>query len=194
MIKNLKKLEVINIIMDDNNLHLVPVKLSNKGADTAMLVGDLDFDISNPEWFPDKKYLNDNYSFTIPFVEIEEHIFISDILLVNSSLENKIIGTIRGYNYHNEKEFNRLDFENEKELVLALRRGKIDYAIISKLPALYWANLFKVSLTTHSVHSGGHLHFRFPKNNEHLIPLFNKSINKFLNNGTIEEIIEKYTQ
>lgn len=186
--------EVINLILKDNNFILKPVTLSNQGADLAMKVGELDFDVSNPDWYSDKEFMEKNYVFSEPFVDIEEHVFVSDQTLLNSDITGKIIGTVRGYNYHNESEFNRLNFQNERELILALGRGKVDYVIVSVLPALYWADILKVSLHTHSIHSSGQLHFRFNRSKKHYVPQFNRSIEKLKSTGEIEKIIEKYIQ
>lgn len=184
--------QILTLANIKNEKHNYPPKRTNQALDN----GDLDFDIISPSWLPHgemgPKFVRSTSMFTI-----KENIITlpskaqqwADIAYI----KGKRIGTVRGYLYHDDKEFIRVDFLSERELVRALHKGRIEAAISGDLPALYWSKEHGLPITLASVHSEGELVIRLRKEHAALLPKINDAISTLKTNGTIDALINKYT-
>ncbi|MGB6137966.1 MAG: transporter substrate-binding domain-containing protein [Shewanella sp.] len=177
----------------NNEKHNFPPRRTNYALDN----GWLDFDFVSPSWFPNND-LGELFVQSSAIIAIEEYI----ITLAsnakdwqhNDNLKGQEIGTVGGYLYHNDSEFTRVDFTSEKDLIKALYKDRVKAAISGDLPALYWAKKLNCPVTLAALHSKGHLVMRLRKEHVALLPSINAAIAELQSNGTIDRIIDKYTQ
>ena len=101
---------------------------------------------------------------------------------------------MRGYLYHDDKDFIRADFTSEQELIKALDKHRVNAVIAGNYPALYWSTQLRIPVALAAVHSDGDLVFRLRKEHADLLPAINQAIATLKANGKIDEIIKKYTQ
>jgi polar amino acid transport system substrate-binding protein len=83
---------------------------------------------------------------------------------------------------------------SEKELTIALDKGRINYAFVGDLPALYWAKTLGVKIELGPIHSSGLLHIRLRKEKIALLPKINAAIDALMSSGEIQRKIDKYTK
>ena len=82
----------------------------------------------------------------------------------------------------------------ERELIKALHKNRIEAAISGDLPALYWSNKLDQKIALAAVHSNGVLVMRLRKEHHLLLPQINAAIAHLKADGTINAIIDKYTK
>jgi polar amino acid transport system substrate-binding protein len=173
--------------------HGFPPKRTNQALDT----GQLDFDVISPSWFKEGN-IGDNFIQSDPIIPIIENIIVLEKNAPKwqalSSIKNKEIGTVLGYLYQDDADFTRVDFKSERELVMALHKGRIEAAISGDLPALYWAKELDLPVKLAAVHSSGYLVVRLRKEHSKLMPAINSAIKDLKDSGELQKIIDKYTQ
>jgi len=190
--------DVVELILATANISgqeiILPPKRTNLSLENALV----DFDLVNPEWLSEKEK-SYGYVFSDTVIPIKEHIiYLRGTLPPKKNLGNyeqlkgHDIGTVRGYYYHNDHLFNRLDYSSEKELIMALFRKRISLAIIGDKPAQYWAKKLSVPIVLGPVHSDGFLRIRLKKERESLLPQINNAIQTLKINGSISRIIDYY--
>lgn len=161
----------------------------------ALSTGELDFDVSSPGWFADGKIPN-AFHISEGLLEISEYVVTlpknSRKYLLSSDIEGKQIGTVRGYDYNNDKLFIRADFNSEEKLIQALAKGRIEVAIMGDLPALHWAKKANIDIVLGPVNSRGDLHMRFSEKHAYLIPKINQAIARLKSKGKVFEILSRY--
>jgi hypothetical protein len=189
--------DVVELILATANISgqeiILPPIRTNLSLENALV----DFDLVNPEWLSEKEK-SYGYVFSDTVIPIKEHIiYLSgtptpENLGEEEQLEGQDLGTVRGYYYHNDHLFNRLDYPSEKELIKALFRKRLSFAIIGDKPALYWAKQLSVPIVLGPIHSDGFLRIRLRKERESLLPQINNAIQALKINGNISRIIEFY--
>lgn len=178
------------------HIELRKENLSPRRTNKALEAGLLDFDIVSPSWFESSDF-GPQFVKSDPIIAITEHIVVlagqqsawQDI----RKIYGQEIGTVRGYLYHDDGLFTRIDFKSERELIMALQKGRIEAAISADLTALYWAKQLQVSVELAAVHSDGVLVVRLRKEHQALLPSINRAIGQLKDNGTIDAIVNKYT-
>ncbi|MBB1438682.1 transporter substrate-binding domain-containing protein, partial [Shewanella sp. SG41-4] len=173
--------------------HNFPPKRTNYALDTGLL----DFDFVSPSWFPNQE-LGTLFVQSNPIIAIQENIITLEEKANDwqsiDNIKGKEIGTVRGYLYHDDAEFIRVDFTSERDLIKALYKNRVDAAISGDLPALYWAKKLNNPITLAAIHSKGHLVMRLRKEHVALLPQINAAIAELEQNGTTQSIIDKYTK
>ena len=173
--------ELIPQILSLANIEGENLSLPPKRTNNALETGQLDFDVVSPSWF-------ENQDFGPLFVKSDPIMPITEYVVTRpenvesfkeiTGIKGKQIGTVRGYLYHDDKEFIRVDFTSEQELI----------------KALYWSNKLKIPVGLAAVHSDGVLVLRLRKEHAALLPALNHAIAQLKANGKVEQIINKYTQ
>ncbi|WP_394129626.1 substrate-binding periplasmic protein [Shewanella maritima] len=172
--------------------HNYPPKRTNQALETGLL----DFDVVSPDWFENHD-IGAKFVKSIAILPIKEYIicrtenaaYWQDL----AKIKGQDIGTVRGYLYHDDDTFNRVDFTSERELVKAIDKKRVNLAISGDLPALYWANELGINIALAGIHSDGKLVLRIRKEHHALLPQVNLAISQLSQDGTIEALIEKYT-
>ena len=188
--------ELIPLILTKADIKGQQITLPPKRTNLALQKGLLDFDITSPSWFANDQ-VDNAFILSLPIMPVRELVYVLDDQIAHERFnpnKNVIVGTVRGYFYHNDNKFTRDDFPSEKELVLALATNRIEYAIIGDLPAEYWASKFNIALKVNTEHSSGFLHVRLHKKYQHLIANINAAITELKDNGTIEKVVSSYMQ
>ena len=189
--------ELVPLLLAHANIKIEKHNFPPRRTNYALDNGWLDFDFVSPSWFPNDD-LGELFVQSSAIIAIEEHIITLASNAKNwqssDSLTGQEIGTVGGYLYHNDTEFTRVDFTSEKELIKALYKDRVKAAISGDLPALYWAKQLNCPVTFAALHSKGHLVMRLRKEHAALLPNINAAIAELQSNGTIDRIIDKYTQ
>jgi len=187
--------ELIPIILSKSGISGEQITLPPKRTNLALEAGLLDFDIVSPSWF-ENEYVSEQFVLSNAILPIKEYVVhLPKLSLSKTKLEHfndQRIGTVRGYIYHNDQHFKRVDFSSEKELVKALATKRVEYAIIGDLPARYWSSKLNVPIEMQVEHSSGTLHIRLHKKYHYLLPIINKSILQLKKEGEIDKIIGHY--
>ena len=187
--------ELVPIILQEAHIDGEQVTLPPSRTVLALEKGLLDFDLVSPSWF-DNDDIGENFVTSEPIIPIKEYfVYLPSTHAAPPPITqfyNTEIGTVRGYYYHNDHDFKRIDFSSEKELILALTNKRVNYAIIGDLPALYWSQQLDLPVTLGVIHSSGYLHMRLRKKYKHLLPDINNAIKKLKSQGIIKEVIEHY--
>ncbi len=173
--------------------HNFPPKRTNQALEKGLL----DFDFVSPSWFP-KGDMGELFIQSEPILNIQENIITlkqnksqwADITMI----EGEPIGTVRGYLYHDDDAFTRVDFGSEKQLIKALHKQRVQAAISGDLPALYWAKKLSMPIALASVHSRGVLVMRLRKEHSEMMPQINRAIAQLKTDGTIQALVDKYTK
>ncbi|PIW59437.1 transporter substrate-binding domain-containing protein [Shewanella sp. CG12_big_fil_rev_8_21_14_0_65_47_15] len=189
--------ELIPMILSLANIEGEILSLPPKRTNNALETGLLDFDVVSPSWF-EKQAFGPQFVQSAPIMQITEYVVTlpENVKQYDSidQIKGKAIGTVRGYLYHNDKEFIRVDFTSEQELIKALNKHRIDAIIVGNYPALYWSSKLGVPVGLAAIHSNGELVLRLRKEHAELLPAINQAITTLKANGKIDEIIKKYTQ
>jgi polar amino acid transport system substrate-binding protein len=189
--------ELVPLLLAKANIEVEKNNYPPKRTNYALANGLLDFDFVSPSWFEDQK-VGDDFVSSIAILVIQENIITLDKNAQKwqdvNQIKGKKIGTIRGYLYHDDAEFTRVDFTSERELIKALHKERVEAVISGDLPALYWAKKLNRPVTLAAIHSEGHLVMRLRKKHTALLPQINAAIAEFNQNGTTQSIIEKYTK
>ena len=184
--------KILSMAQIDIEKHNFPPKRTNQ----ALATGLLDFDFVSPSWFAGGD-MGEAFIQSEPVLNIQENIITleqntaawADI----DKIKGQSIGTIRGYLYHDADVFKRVDFASEKKLIMALHKNRVQAAISGDLPALYWAKQLNVPISLAAVHSKGVLVMRLRKEHHGLIPNINAAIVSLKKDGTIQQLVNKYT-
>ncbi|RDH45481.1 hypothetical protein B9G39_19650 [Zooshikella ganghwensis] len=99
---------------------------------------------------------------------------------------------MKGYDYFDQSQFERVNFESEKELLIAVSNGVVKQGIIAKKSAMYWSKVLNQEVIFGATHSKAPLVFRMHK---HLKPYkhrIDSAIDQVKRDGTLERIIYKY--
>lgn len=189
--------ELIPMILSMAEIKGEILSLPPKRTNNALETGLLDFDIVSPSWF-EKQDFGPLFVKSAPIMQITEYVV---TLPENASKYNDIsqikgqeIGTVRGYLYHDDKDFIRADFTSELELIKALDKHRVNAVIAGNYPALYWSTQLRIPVALAAVHSDGDLVFRLRREHADLLPDINQAIATLKASGKIDEIIKKYTQ
>ncbi|QDE32221.1 substrate-binding periplasmic protein [Shewanella polaris] len=189
--------ELVPLILSQANISIENHNFPPKRTNYALENGLLDFDIVSPSWFENQD-LGDDFTQSIPILTIQENIITLDKNAHKwqdiNQIKDKRIGTIRGYLYHNDTNFIRVDFASERELIKALHRERVSAAISGDLPALYWAKQLNIPITLAAIHSKGELVLRLRKQHAILLPQINAAIIQLQQNGAVNKMINKYTK
>lgn len=168
-----------------------------KRTNQALKNGDLDFDVVSPSWFAGEE-INPQFVQSIPIMPIVENIIVLPENAAKwqslSAIKGQPIGTVFGYLYKDDADFVRVDFKSERELILALQKGRIEAAISGDYPARYWAKKLDLPISLAAIHSSGDLVIRLRKEHSHLLPSINSAIQTLKQSGEIQRVIDKYTQ
>ncbi|WP_258191883.1 substrate-binding periplasmic protein [Shewanella morhuae] len=189
--------ELIPMILSLAKIEAEILDLPPKRTNNALETGQLDFDIVSPSWFV-KQDLGPLFVKSTPIIKIIEYVVTlpENVIQYNdiNQIKGKHIGTVRGYLYHDDKDFIRADFTSEQELVKALDKHRVDAIIAGNYPVLYWSTQLGIPVALAAVHSDGDLVFRLRKEHVNLLPAINQAIATLKANGKIDEIVKKYTQ
>ncbi len=185
--------KILSIAEVEVEKHNFPPKRTNQALEKGLL----DFDFVSPSWFP-KGDMGELFIQSSAILSIQENIITleknqsqwSDI----DKITGKSIGTVRGYLYHDDDIFTRVDFASEKQLIKALHKDRVSAAISGDLPALYWAKQLQLPIALAAVHSSGVLVMRLRKEHSSVMPRINMAIAQLQNDGTIQAIVDKYTK
>ncbi|MBQ4849409.1 ABC transporter substrate-binding protein [Pseudoalteromonas sp. MMG012] len=186
--------EAIQAILKEANITGEDLLLPAKRTNYYLQQQKIDFDLVSPSWLKDTELNNPQYIFSIAILPISEYIVTRLKTHVPPSLEHMIVGTVRGYYYHNDEVFERVDFNSEKELMLALHRKRVDQIIIGNLPALYWSKKLNIRFFMAAIHSQGYIHMRLLSKHKHLLPTINKAIEALSKKTYFKNIERKYLQ
>ncbi|MFC3033555.1 transporter substrate-binding domain-containing protein [Pseudoalteromonas fenneropenaei] len=156
--------------------------------------GQLDFDVLSPDWLSETQRQNKLFVFSEPFLAINEYVVTRPDFNRNHQplLAGQVVGTVRGYYYHDDAEFERQDFNSERELMQALHIGRVDRIIIGDLPALYWSQELGIPFQYSALHSKGELHIRLLAKHQNLLPQLNTAIKELKASGTFIAIEKQY--
>ncbi|KAF7788712.1 hypothetical protein PRUB_a1758 [Pseudoalteromonas rubra] len=169
---------------------VLPAKRTNRYLES----GKIDFDLISPAWLKASQLTDPQFVFSDAMLLIREYVVTRAATTPVNSLAGRMVGTVRGYYYHDDDEFVRADFESERALLQALKKGRIDMAIIGDLPAQYWSAQDKVTLHFNQLHSQGTLHIRLRAEHAHLLPVLNRAIQTLRDTGQITRIETDYLQ
>jgi polar amino acid transport system substrate-binding protein len=189
--------ELVPLLLAKANIAIEKHNFPPKRTNYALDKGLLDFDFVSPSWFPNQE-LGSLFVQSDPIIAIKENIITLEEKAKDwqniDQIKAKEIGTVRGYLYHDDAEFTRVDFLSERDLIKALHKNRVDAAICGDLPALYWAKKLNSPITLAAIHTQGHLVMRLRKEHAALLPRINAAIAEFKQNGTTQRIIDKYTK
>lgn len=166
-----------------------------KRASKAFKEGRLDLDFMSPSWFANGDF-GDEYVSTSPIFSLTEYIVtLSDnsIRYANpKDIYGKRVGTVSGYNYHDEDKFVRVDFLSESALIRGLDKRRFDLVILEGKTANYWADVHDVPISFASIHSQGVIVIRLRKELSYLLSKLNAAIEALKREGEIERILKSY--
>ncbi|MFD2166797.1 substrate-binding periplasmic protein [Thalassotalea euphylliae] len=184
--------ELIPLVLARSKIKGKKIVLPAARMNKALEGGVIDFDIISPSWIKPNERIG-QFVFSEDIMSIEEY----TVKLASSTqhipYKGNRVGTVRGYLYHDDDQYKRVDFSSEKNLVMALSTKRIKVAIIGKLPAQYWASQLGVEIKFQELHSSGMLHIRLRSEFSHLLPQINAAITSVKADGTIDNLVKKYT-
>jgi polar amino acid transport system substrate-binding protein len=187
--------ELSDLLQQYSDIEFVPVFFPTKRAEKALIDGLVDFDFICIEWLKNG-HCGDNFVISEPFFEVTEAFATlpknAHLLPTPESAYNQSVGTIGGYFYHDDDRFTRIDFLNENQLVLGLKKYRYKSIIIEKETAKYWAQVHDIEIAFPAVHSKGHLLMRLRDENQHLLPKINQAIIKMKESGQLKAILDKH--
>ncbi|WP_206483339.1 transporter substrate-binding domain-containing protein [Thalassotalea sp. G2M2-11] len=189
--------ELIPLVLQRADIEGQEVALPAARTNLALASGEIDFDFINPEWLPATTPL-ETFIFSVPIMPIKEYFIAlkdSDIETLPEKMKQSSdirIGTVHGYYYHDDDLFTRVDFSSEKNLIRALKHGRIKYAICGEVTAKYWSKILDVPIVVGAIHSDGYLHFRFRKELAEVVPRINQAITELKQAGLIDKIVSSY--
>ncbi|MBI9110065.1 ABC transporter substrate-binding protein [Maridesulfovibrio ferrireducens] len=142
--------------------------------------------------------------YSIPFAVSEEIVLFNadKYIPINSpeDLLGKTVGVISGYHYpvygpyFVDGRINSYPLYNENKLIQLLLAGRLDQALMNKDFAQYEIKLqnLKDRLIISEPCNVLDMMIRFHPSKKDAVPRFNKAIQKLLNDGTIEQIYDRY--
>ncbi len=188
--------EIVEQILATANIQGQHVVLPARRTVKSLTTSQIDFDIISTAWLSKNERNNPLFVYSAPLFKMSEYLVSlpehTDKWQTLAAIKGKNVGTVRGYYYHNDDEFNRVDFPSEKELIQALTRQRIEVVIISELSALYWSNELAVKVKLGALHSDGFLRIRILQKYRHLLPQINQAIKQLHQTGGLNKIEQKY--
>ncbi|WP_440055012.1 substrate-binding periplasmic protein [Pseudoalteromonas sp. T1lg65] len=169
---------------------LLPAKRTNYYLENQLI----DFDLISPQWLNQKQRQDPRFIYSDPIMVIKEFIVGRAIAEPLGSVHGLQVGTVRGYYYHDDEHFERIDFASEKELLQALKMRRVDWIIIGDLPALYWSEQLGISFHFNQLHSEGALHFRLLAKHKPLLPQINSAIKALRADNHFKQIEQRYIE
>ncbi|WP_419779132.1 substrate-binding periplasmic protein [Maridesulfovibrio sp.] len=157
--------------------------------------------MSNPAWRKGAKVLG---VFSKPFAVSESIVLFNKKKAVPlhsvGELKGKVVGVVRGYvypvfaPYFDSGEIRAHVLENENKLIQMLLADRIDQALMNKDFALYQIKRLNMGdlLTVSKPYDSFDMMVRFHPSKKDAVGRFNKAIDKFLRDGTIENIYDQY--
>lgn len=186
--------ELMKLIFKRANMRAKSVNYPPKRTNAYIQQGILDIDLVNPEWIPDVE-IRDSFIYSDGLFEIKEFYMTNkgfDPASQFTEDEKPRVGMIRGYYYHNQDEYTRLDFPTEKALLEALKKSRVNIIICGDLPAQYWGKKLKAIPEYYKLHSQGLIKLRMRKELSYLLPEINDVIHQLKQEGQIEKLMKKY--
>ncbi|MDC8830430.1 substrate-binding periplasmic protein [Alteromonas gilva] len=190
--------DVVDYVLNAAGLEGQQVNFPAKRTQRIFDSGLIDFDFTSPAWLPADKDTT-GFTFSDPIMPIREHIIylkgttLPSGILTEQQRNKPNIGVVRGYLFHDEHMFHRVDFRSEKEIVQALLFNRIRWGISGDLTALYWARELGAKLTLGPVHSDAQLHIRIQKDKAYLLPRINDAISMLKQSGRLQQILDRYS-
>ncbi|MFY8273633.1 substrate-binding periplasmic protein [Pseudoalteromonas sp. SSDWG2] len=190
--------EFVIEVMQQANVDIQYVPLPAKRINQFMQNKQLDFEVISPSWLSEEEKNDPQFVFSDALFPVREYLVTTSAkeqyyLDIDSIFGNKV-GTVRGYFYHDDEKFERVDFESERELIMALGKKRINVAIIGDLPAKYWSKKLGVPVVFAAEHSDGQLHLRLRAEHAHLLPKINTAISTLKSGKTLTRLEHKYLQ
>ena len=187
--------EILPLIMDHAGIKTEKVMLSTKRAMIAFNTGMLDFDFFSPGWLPEDEPQG-NFTFSHPILTVTEHfITLPEKRNEYANIEHiygNPVGTISGYVYFDDKHFERLDFQSESSLMLALGRKRIDVIIMEEAASRYWSAKHGIEIALGIIHTKGALALRVHNRHVDKMPKINAAIDHLHKTGQFQAILDKY--
>lgn len=186
--------ELMKLIFKRANLRSKSVNYPPKRTNAYIQQGILDMDLVNPEWISDIK-IRDSFIYSDGLFEIKEFYMTNksfDPVSQFLGIDKPRVGMIRGYYYHNQDEYTRLDFPTEKALLEALQKSRVNIIICGDLPAQYWGKKINAIPEYYKLHSQGQIKLRMRKELSYLIPEINEAIQQLKQERKIEKLMDKY--
>ncbi|EAR62500.1 hypothetical protein MED92_05263 [Oceanospirillum sp. MED92] len=122
------------------------------------------------------------------FIFPQEQAFTIDKL---SSLSNKRVATIRGFDYRGEAYFGeRLNYHNEQALIRAVALGRADVGIVNEDILLASEEVAQVEQGP--VHDQASLHIRIHRKRIDLVEPINQAIERIITSGELDQIVRSY--
>lgn len=186
-------LSILALIEQQSNIKIAiehyPIKRSVK----ELYDGNLDFDFVNPQWLSqDDSHL---FVFSQPLFQVTEYfIGLPEVMRhyqTKEQIYGSLVGTVAGYYYFDDDEFQRADFRSESEVMLGLAKQRFNIAIMEKYAAQYWAYQHKVGITFGPVHTQGDIVIRLRIPLKHLLPRINHAIEVLKKTNKFQHIIEQ---
>lgn len=187
--------ELTPLIMSTAEIDVEAVDVPTQRAIASLTHGGLDFDYVSPDWF-------ENGNVGIEFVASEPVFVITEYFItlpknakryqVLEDVHDKIVGTIRGYYYFDDKNFIRMDFDKEANLVKGLELERFEVAILEEMTAHYWSKHAGIQIALASVHTLGEMVIRLRNEHAALLLKLNRVINRLRKDGQIDAIFDKY--
>lgn len=184
--------EIVKAILTTANIQGENLELPAKRTIQYLNSEQIDFDILSPSWLTDEEKRNPKFVFSAPIMDIKEFVVTQQKTPKGPLLRGQHVGTVRGYYYHDDMLFERLDFSSERELLQALKMGRVDRIIIGDLPARYWGEKLGIDFELNAEHSSGSLHLRLLAKHHALLPKLNAAIQVLRDSGRVAEIEQSY--
>ena len=194
--------EVVRRSGDKVSFHSMPTKrahvmLDNNDVDLMVL--------DSPFWNSD--YQMKTIIFTDDIMSVQEYIYLlqeNDITITTpSDLKGKTVNILRGYSYplvnHEFKEglFHYQKVDNETSLIKTLLLNRADAIFMDSVAFQYSISIMghDNALFSRGMQlSNATLGIKIRKEKNHILPRFNKAIADMKKDGTIDNIISKYTK
>lgn len=185
--------EIVSEVLTQAKIQGVNIEQPAKRTVQYLHSGLIDFDTISPDWLNADEKLDERFIFSEPLIKVDEYVVtLPNFTSTQPLLEAQQVGTVRGYYYHDDEHFERIDFASEKELVQALQMARVDRIIIGELPALYWATQLGATIELQALHSSGFLHIRLLAKHRNLLPQLNEAIATLRAQGRFTEIEKRY--
>jgi hypothetical protein len=187
--------DIVESVMQQANIAYKPYFYPAKRAENELQTGMLDFDFISPSWFKDQD-IGDDYVGSHGIFEVTEYFVTlasyNEHFNYPASIKKQVVGTVAGYFYYDDNLFIRADFLSESELMLGLKKGRFNVAILEDYAANYWSDFHQVPIKLVAVHTKGKIIIRLRKEHQKLLPQINGAIQLLLKTGRIEEIFKRY--
>jgi hypothetical protein len=187
--------EIIEKVLSEANIPIKPIQPLKHATPNAIEEGEVDVDIISPSWFKNNQ-IPDEFIISARIIPIAEYIVYrpedAHKWPNREALQDRHVGVVRDYKYHDEKSYIRDEYASERDLLLALKNKKTNVGIVGELPLYYWANSLSINLERGPLHSRGYLHIRIKKGHIEYLKLINKAIVTMQQSGEIDRIFESY--